>query len=196
MTSNRRTILLAVILLLVAVFVVSDMALRSRSPERTQSDRAAELIELRTSVQEKRRAVQEIDRITSDALKIDQLWAAAIDGMIKAQTASLAQSSLREHVLRTARDAAPQAQAGVPRFAESPIDGTPNIRKLSLDLSLTATSPADLFSIIDRIENDPSIRMGITRITMEGPGVQQGVVRSVSATLAIEALAVIGGDDA
>ncbi|TVQ78221.1 MAG: hypothetical protein EA380_06285 [Phycisphaeraceae bacterium] len=198
MRPNQRTLLLAGILLVVFVFVIGDMLLRARSQsqEGTPTDRAAALTELRTAIEEKRHAVDAADRIAADARRINELWAEAIDGMVKAQTASLAQSSLREHVLRTARDAAPEAQAGVPRFAESPVDGAPGIRRLSLDLSLTATSPADLFSIIDRIENDATIRMGITRISMEGPGMQQGVVRSVTATLAIEALAVIGGDGA
>lgn len=197
MKPNQRTLLLAGILLVVFALVIGDMLLRARPQhDASPTDRAAALTELRAAIEEKRRAVDAADRIAADARRIDELWAEAVDGMVKAQTASLAQSSLREHVLRTARDAAPEAQAGVPRFAESPVDGAPGIRRLTLDLSLTATSPADLFSIIDRIENDATIRMGITRINMEGPGMQQGVIRSVTATLAIEALAVIGGDGA
>lgn len=198
MKSNTRTFALAGLLLIVFVVVIGDMFLRSSADAepRTYSGTAATLESTLETLQDKRRLVAAEDQILADAQRIDALWSDALRGMIKAQTASLAQSTLREHVLDAAREAAPEARAGVPRFSESPIDGAPAIRRLSLELSVTATSPADLYAVVDRIENDPTIRMGITRITMEGPGVQQGVVKSVTTTLSIEALAVVGEEGA
>lgn len=198
MKSKGRTPVLAGLLAIVFLIVVGDMLLRSSSDGQSPSDSGAndKLRDSISTLEEKRRIVASSDRIASDAERIDGLWGNALAGMIKAQTPSLAQSTLREHVLGAAREAAPEAEAGVPRFSESPIDGAPAIRRLALDLAVTATSPADLFAVVDRIENDPSVRMGITRISMEGPGIQQGVVKSITATLSIEALAVVGEEGA
>lgn len=198
MKSNSRTLILAGLLLVVFLLVVGDMLLRSgRDRAGTPaSDRLTLLNEQQEALAEKRRLLDSADQLATDAQRVNELWTDALGSMIKAQTASIAQSALREHILNAVREVAPDVQAGVPRFAEQSIDGVPGIRRLALDLTITATSPADLYTIIDRIENDPEIRIGITRITMEGPGIQQGVVKAVTTTLSIEALAVVGGEDA
>ncbi len=198
MKSNTRTLILAGLLLLVFMLVAGDMLLRAgRDGEgATHSDRVTLLNEQRQALAEKRRLVNNSDQLASDQQSINQLWADALGSMIKAQTASIAQSALREHILNAVREVAPDVDAGVPRFAEQSIDGVPGVRRLSLDLTITANSPADLYTLIDRIENDPQLRIGITRITMEGPGIQQGVVKSVITTLSVEALAIVGGEDA
>lgn len=130
-------------------------------------------------------------------------WDLARAEMVKGRTQELAEVSLRERVLAEIKDlkfiessansvaatGAPPASSG--GAAASPV--SPTVRVIALKVDVRTDTPAEVYRLIDRLENLSDLRAAVTSVQVKGPGLAQ-IPAEVSATLNVQALALIGED--
>lgn len=136
-------------------------------------------------------------------------WDTARAEMVKGRTPELAEVSFRERVLAEIKDLkftessansvppagitpppAPVQPTARPAPASVP---TPSVRVIALKVDVRTDSPAEVYRLIDRLENLSDLRAGVVSLQIKGPGLAQ-IPAEVSATLQVHALALIGED--
>lgn len=124
-------------------------------------------------------------------------WAKLRERVIVAPSVDLAEGRLRDEVNREAQalgfetpTAASLGAAAPAGDAKSPAKG-PVLRVVGLRLEFGAEKPEPVYTLIDRLENLPSIAAAITLLELKGPGVVQ-LPHRIDVTIELRALAAIG----
>jgi hypothetical protein len=128
-------------------------------------------------------------------------WDSASREMVRGRTLELAEAGFRERVLAEVKDLkfsdssantqrveAPAAAAPLP---VAPASGTASVRTIGLKVDVRTDSPAEVYRLIDRLENMPDARAGVVSVELRGPGLAQ-TPGEVNASITVQALALIG----
>lgn len=132
--------------------------------------------------------------------------------LVRGRTVELAEAGFRQRILAEVKDfkftdgsansvpVTPPAQpsgavaaAQSPPGALSPADTAQSVRAIALRVEVRTDTPAEVYRLIDRIENLPDARAGVVSVQVRGPGLAQ-TPSEVSATLLVHAVALIGED--
>lgn len=117
-------------------------------------------------------------------------WSELRRTLIAAPTLDLAQSTLRDLVQQRITD---MKRIASPRFTYIPEAGEPasRIRPISLRVDFDATSHAEAYAALDRIENMSGVLVSLASIRIEGPGRAQ-MPEQITVSATVRALALVG----
>ncbi len=130
-------------------------------------------------------------------------WVSVSRVLVRGRTIELAEAGFRERVLAEVKDlkfiessantqrveAAPATQPAPSNAASAPAAAA--VRTIGLKVDVRTDSPAEVYRLIDRLENMPDTRAGVIGVELRGPGLAQ-TPGEVSATITVHALALIG----
>ncbi len=128
-------------------------------------------------------------------------WDQARHELVKGRTQELAEASFRERVLGEVKDLkfvnTRANSVAVPLQGGAAATGNPGvtkagpiIRPIALKLEVDTDATADVYKLIDRLENLPDVRVNVSSLKLTGPGFRQ-VPGQVTAELELRALAVV-----
>lgn len=132
----------------------------------------------------------------------ERAWDTVRREAVRARTVELAEASFRERVLAEVKDlrftdgaanSVPVPVEGVAAGTGAAPAGLPAVRAIGLRVEVRTDSPAEVYRLIDRIENLPDVRAGVVGVEIKGPGLAQ-TPPGVSATIDVRAVALIGED--
>lgn len=184
---QARTLLLAALVVLVGALVVADRlgaAGADDSPTpRDEHARHAEVVA-------RMRAEIDTEPEWRDALKAaGEIWTGVEARLIHAPTAELATARLGQLVRAVVTDLGVTLDATSAPSVRTPAEGSP-VRVIALSLSLRASSPEQLNSLLDRLENLPGAWTNIARLRVQGP--RRVPTSGLNVDLDLEALAWVG----
>ena len=130
--------------------------------------------------------------------------------LVRGRTVELAEAGFRQRILAEVKDfkfldgsansvpVTPPAQpAGSPTpspaIPATPAGSAQSVRPIALRVEVRTDTPAEVYRLIDRIENLLDARAGVVSVQFRGPGLAQ-TPGEVSATLLVHAAALIGED--
>ncbi len=184
---QTRTLVLAALVVLVGVLVVADrLGAASEDDAPTPRDEHARHAE----VVARMRAEIDAEPEWRDALEeAGETWAGVEARLIHAPTAELATARLGQLVRTVVTDLGVTLDATSAPSVRTPAEGSP-VRIIALSLSLRASSPEQLNSLLDRLENLPGAWTNIARLRVQGP--RRVPTSGLNVDLDLEALAWVG----
>lgn len=123
-------------------------------------------------------------------------WSKATQTLAHGQTAELAEAAFRERVLATAGDLGLRSvSASAVRDGTSVDSKRPaalsSLRPIALRLQFDTERPAEVYRLVDALENLPDVRTSVDSVSIAGPGMVQ-VGSQVTATIVVRAMALVG----
>lgn len=143
------------------------------------------------------------DQWRSALASAEAAWELVRHELVRARTIELAEAGFRERILAEVKDLrfSESSANSVPVPAATPAQPTAQpgaaatVRAIGLRVDLRTDSPAEVYRLIDRIENLSDVRAGVVGVQIKGPGLAQ-TPGEVTATLDLRAVALIGTEDA
>jgi len=198
--------LLALIVVL-AVLVVVDRAglLGVRNAADETGARAVYLARAQLLARERAlvASAAEWDRAAAEARRE---WLEAADSMVRGRTVELAQAAFRERLLKEVQGlgisgaradatgvdppAAAPVSAGASQGAVPEGEAGP-VRLMTFTVQFDTSEPDVLYKLIDRLENLGDVRVNVTDVRIDGPGMKQILPAQAVCSLVVQALALI-----
>ncbi|MEQ9616587.1 MAG: hypothetical protein RLN60_00985 [Phycisphaerales bacterium] len=189
--NGRRKLLIGVLVVLAALVALDRFAPRGdASATAGDGTSLAEEYARKALLLDRQRAlVAQADEWRDLRGGVDEAWADVADRLIVAQSVEIAEGALRERLVAIAQ------AAGLPRpdtrAVAVPAGDEPGpLRVVSTNLQLSTHSWAGAFTLIDRIETDPSMIARVTDVALDGPGTAQ-LASTLRVTVTVEAVALL-----
>lgn len=200
MTPKARTGLLAGVVGVLALAVGADRMgwLGGRGDE---GDAAGAGEGARAAYLEKAALAQRLEDLIAEAPQWEQAAGRAAQlrqevapRLVAGATVELAAGAFRERVLRAAADLRLQALSVTLVTSSGPSAGGTNaapVRLLELRIAFDTAAVADIYALVDRLENLDDLATNVSRLEIAGPGRKQ-VPQTVTVNITLHGLALVG----
>lgn len=195
LTGRQRGMLAAIGVL--AVVVGADRAGLFARGEPSDDSAAARYGALAELVEAQRSLVSQRESWQRALAQSESEWDSLRTRVIAAESVDLAEGRLRDEVNQLTKSlgfdtptAAPLSASQGSREA-SPGASSRGVRVVGLRIEFGAEKPEDIYTLVDRLENLPTLATNISMIELRGPGIVQ-MPRRVEVAIELQAIAVIG----
>ncbi len=180
-----------------AVVVGADRAgvlARGEPGEDSAAARHGALAEL---VEAQRSLVSQRESWAKALAQAESEWGSLRARVIAAESIDLAEARLRDEVNQLAKSLGFETPTAAPLSASqgsreaAPGAASRGVRVVGLRIEFGAEKPEDIYTLVDRLENLPTLATNISMIELRGPGIVQ-LPRRVEVAIELQAIAVIG----